>query len=53
MGIWIRIHYPYLHVDDVIEFMAEKKFSPILDISFQYASPTVLCNVKRPTLMEK
>ncbi|KEC55084.1 ribosomal protein S12 methylthiotransferase RimO [Bartonella koehlerae C-29] len=28
MGIWIHMHYvyPYPHVDNVIEFMAEKKF---------------------------
>ncbi|WP_375672921.1 radical SAM protein, partial [Bartonella sp. AA16SXTY] len=55
MGIWIRMHYvyPYPHVDDVIEFMAEKKILPYLDIPFQHASPTVLRNMKRPALVKK
>ncbi|EJF77957.1 Ribosomal protein S12 methylthiotransferase RimO [Candidatus Bartonella washoeensis] len=55
MGIWVRMHYvyPYPHVDEVIEFMAERKILPYLDIPFQHASPAVLRNMKRPALMEK
>ncbi|WP_208434228.1 30S ribosomal protein S12 methylthiotransferase RimO [Bartonella taylorii] len=55
MGIWIRMHYvyPYPHVDEVIELMAERKILPYLDIPFQHASPTVLRNMKRPAHMEK
>ncbi|WP_409361987.1 30S ribosomal protein S12 methylthiotransferase RimO [Bartonella heixiaziensis] len=55
MGIWIRMHYvyPYPHVDEVIELMAERKILPYLDIPFQHASPSVLRNMKRPALMEK
>ncbi|MGF7157698.1 30S ribosomal protein S12 methylthiotransferase RimO [Bartonella heixiaziensis] len=55
MGIWVRMHYvyPYPHVDEVIELMAERKILPYLDIPFQHASPNVLRNMKRPALMEK
>ncbi|MET3560014.1 ribosomal protein S12 methylthiotransferase [Bartonella japonica] len=55
MGIWIRMHYvyPYPHVDEIIELMAEGKILPYLDIPFQHASPTVLRNMKRPAFMEK
>ncbi|WP_375674446.1 30S ribosomal protein S12 methylthiotransferase RimO [Bartonella sp. CL100XZDX] len=55
MGIWVRMHYvyPYPHVDEVIELMAEKKILPYLDIPFQHASPAVLRHMKRPALMEK
>ena len=55
MGVWVRMHYvyPYPHVDDVIELMAEGKILPYLDIPFQHASPTVLRNMKRPAHLEK
>ncbi|MBV1705904.1 MAG: 30S ribosomal protein S12 methylthiotransferase RimO [Hyphomicrobiales bacterium] len=50
LGAWIRLHYvyPYPHVDDVIELMAEGKVLPYLDIPFQHASPAVLKAMKRP-----
>ncbi|MBE7185470.1 MAG: 30S ribosomal protein S12 methylthiotransferase RimO [Methylobacterium mesophilicum] len=50
LGIWVRLHYvyPYPHVDEVIPLMAEGKILPYLDIPFQHASPTVLCNMRRP-----
>ncbi|WP_297323680.1 30S ribosomal protein S12 methylthiotransferase RimO [uncultured Bartonella sp.] len=55
MGVWVRLHYvyPYPHVDDVIELMAEGKILPYLDIPFQHASPSVLRNMKRPAHLEK
>lgn len=55
MGVWVRLHYvyPYPHVDDVIELMAEGKILPYLDIPFQHASPNVLRNMKRPAHLEK
>lgn len=55
LGVWIRMHYvyPYPHVDDVIELMADGKILPYLDIPFQHASPTVLRNMKRPAHLEK
>jgi ribosomal protein S12 methylthiotransferase len=53
--IWVRLHYvyPYPHVDDVIELMAEGKVLPYLDIPFQHASPDVLRRMKRPAAQEK
>jgi len=50
LGAWIRMHYvyPYPHVDQVIELMAEGLILPYLDIPFQHASPSVLKSMKRP-----
>src|SRR3954454_19331229 len=55
LGAWVRLHYvyPYPHVDDVIELMAEGKILPYLDIPFQHASPSVLKNMRRPAHQEK
>jgi ribosomal protein S12 methylthiotransferase len=53
-GIWVRLHYvyPYPHVDDVVELMAEGKVLPYLDIPFQHASPKILRAMKRPGNVE-
>lgn len=50
LGAWTRLHYvyPYPHVDEVIELMADGKILPYLDIPFQHASPAVLKAMKRP-----
>jgi len=50
LGVWVRLHYvyPYPHVDEVIELMAEGKILPYLDIPFQHASPRILQAMKRP-----
>ncbi|MBJ6985966.1 MULTISPECIES: 30S ribosomal protein S12 methylthiotransferase RimO [unclassified Devosia] len=55
LGAWVRMHYvyPYPHVDQVIELMAEGLVLPYLDIPFQHASPTVLRAMKRPANHEK
>lgn len=55
MGMWIRLHYvyPYPHVDQVVELMAEGKILPYLDIPFQHAHPRVLKAMKRPAATEK
>jgi len=55
LGVWVRMHYvyPYPHVDEVIELMADGKILPYLDIPFQHASPTVLKAMKRPAAQEK
>ena len=47
---WVRLHYvyPYPHVDQVIQLMAEGLVLPYLDIPFQHASPAVLKRMKRP-----
>jgi ribosomal protein S12 methylthiotransferase len=55
LGIWVRLHYvyPYPHVDEVIELMADGKILPYLDIPFQHAAPDVLRRMKRPAAQEK
>ena len=54
LGVWIRLHYvyPYPHVDDVIDLMAEGKILPYLDIPFQHASERILRLMKRPAATE-
>lgn len=55
LGAWVRLHYvyPYPHVDQVIELMAEGLVLPYLDIPFQHASPSVLKSMRRPANQEK
>ncbi len=55
LGAWVRLHYvyPYPHVDEVIQLMADGLVLPYLDIPFQHASPTVLKAMKRPAHQEK
>jgi ribosomal protein S12 methylthiotransferase len=55
LGVWVRLHYvyPYPHVDEVIELMAEGRLLPYLDIPLQHASPDVLRAMKRPAAQEK
>ena len=59
LGAWVRLHYvyPYPHVDEVVELMAESgargNLLPYLDIPFQHASPTVLKAMRRPGNQEK
>ncbi len=57
MDVWSRLHYvyPYPHVDEVIELMADtsNNILPYIDIPFQHASPAVLKNMKRPAHQEK
>jgi ribosomal protein S12 methylthiotransferase len=54
LGIWIRLHYvyPYPHVDEVIDLMAEGRVLPYLDIPFQHASARILKLMKRPAAAE-
>jgi ribosomal protein S12 methylthiotransferase len=55
LGAWVRLHYvyPYPHVDEVLELMAQGIVLPYLDIPFQHASPNVLKAMKRPGNQEK
>lgn len=55
LDAWVRLHYvyPYPHVDDIIELMADGAILPYLDIPFQHASPKVLKAMKRPGNQEK
>jgi ribosomal protein S12 methylthiotransferase len=54
LGVWVRLHYvyPYPHVDEVIELMADGKVLPYLDIPFQHASARILKLMKRPAAAE-
>jgi ribosomal protein S12 methylthiotransferase len=54
LGIWVRLHYvyPYPHVDEVVELMADGGVLPYLDIPFQHASARVLKAMKRPAAAE-
>ena len=54
LGAWIRLHYvyPYPHVDEVIELMADGQVLPYLDIPFQHASARILKLMKRPAAAE-
>jgi ribosomal protein S12 methylthiotransferase len=53
-GPWVRLHYvyPYPHVDEVIELMAERRVLPYLDVPFQHGSPAVLKRMRRPAHAE-
>ena len=55
LGVWVRMHYvyPYPHVDDVLDLMAQGKILPYLDIPFQHGHPDVLKRMKRPAAAEK
>ncbi|MGE5240635.1 MAG: radical SAM protein, partial [Bacteroidota bacterium] len=41
---WVRLHYvyPYPHVDELVELMAEGVILPYLDVPLQHASPRIL-----------
>lgn len=54
LGIWVRMHYvyPYPHVDEVMDLMAQGKILPYLDIPFQHANSRVLKAMKRPAATE-
>lgn len=58
-GAWVRLHYvyPYPHVDEVVELMAESgargNLLPYLDIPFQHAAPGVLSAMRRPGNQEQ
>ncbi len=54
LGAWIRLHYvyPYPHVDDVVELMADGRVLPYLDIPFQHASARILKLMRRPAAAE-
>jgi ribosomal protein S12 methylthiotransferase len=54
LGVWVRLHYvyPYPHVDEVMQLMAEGKILPYLDVPLQHASPKILKAMKRPANAE-
>src|SRR5271156_5451670 len=54
LRVWIRLHYvyPYPHVDQVVELMADGRILPYLDIPFQHASARILKLMRRPAAAE-
>ncbi|MDM8560306.1 30S ribosomal protein S12 methylthiotransferase RimO [Candidatus Parabeggiatoa sp. HSG14] len=54
LGVWIRLHYvyPYPHVDQLVELMAEGLILPYLDVPLQHGSPTILKAMRRPANSE-
>jgi ribosomal protein S12 methylthiotransferase len=50
LGVWVRLHYvyPYPHVDELVELMAEGVILPYLDVPLQHASAKILKSMKRP-----
>jgi ribosomal protein S12 methylthiotransferase len=54
LGAWIRLHYvyPYPHVDEVVELMADGRVLPYLDIPFQHANARILKLMRRPAAAE-
>ena len=54
LRVWVRLHYvyPYPHVDQVVELMADGRVLPYLDIPFQHASARILKLMRRPAAAE-
>jgi len=54
LNAWVRMHYiyPYPHVDDLVELMADDIVLPYLDVPLQHASPKILKNMRRPASSE-
>ncbi len=54
LGAWVRLHYvyPYPHVDELVELMAEGLILPYLDVPLQHASPRILKAMRRPGNIE-
>jgi len=52
---WVRLHYvyPYPHVDQLVELMADGLVLPYLDVPFQHAHPRILKLMKRPASGER
>jgi len=50
LSAWVRLHYvyPYPHIDQLVELMAEDLILPYLDVPLQHANPTILKAMRRP-----
>lgn len=55
LGVWVRLHYvyPYPHVDELVELMAQGKILPYLDVPLQHASARILKLMRRPAASEE
>jgi ribosomal protein S12 methylthiotransferase len=54
-GAWLRMHYvyPYPHIDEVLEMMAQGLVLPYLDVPLQHSHPDVLQRMRRPASGER
>jgi ribosomal protein S12 methylthiotransferase len=54
LGVWLRLHYvyPYPHVDQLVELMADGLVLPYLDVPLQHGSPKILKAMRRPANTE-
>ncbi|WP_069470096.1 30S ribosomal protein S12 methylthiotransferase RimO [Candidatus Marithrix sp. Canyon 246] len=54
LGAWLRLHYiyPYPHVDQLVELMADGLVLPYLDVPLQHGSPKILKAMRRPANSE-
>ncbi|MBN1684460.1 MAG: 30S ribosomal protein S12 methylthiotransferase RimO [Gammaproteobacteria bacterium] len=50
LDIWIRLHYlyPYPHINQIVELMAEQKILPYLDVPLQHVNRRLLKLMRRP-----
>ncbi len=50
LGAWVRLHYvyPYPHIDQLVELMADGLILPYLDVPLQHGSPMILKAMRRP-----
>lgn len=50
LNAWIRLHYvyPYPHIDQLVELMADNLILPYLDVPLQHANPSILKAMRRP-----
>ena len=50
LDAWLRLHYlyPYPHVDQLVELMAEGYLLPYLDVPLQHANREILKAMRRP-----
>jgi len=50
LDAWVRLHYvyPYPHVDELVQLMADGLILPYLDVPLQHASPRILKTMRRP-----
>lgn len=50
LDAWLRLHYlyPYPHVDQLVELMAEGHLLPYLDVPLQHANREILKAMRRP-----
>jgi len=55
LGVWVRLHYvyPYPHIDELAELMAQGRVLPYLDVPFQHAHPRILRLMRRPASAER